>query len=509
MAAGLIGASAVDAMAPDAPAANAPLTTTDLPTAEGGRCAGTGSPEALTGAELASASDDQAATREELSTARTRLAELARNFTARHPAVQAATAEVRRLETQLARSSLASAWQRYRLARQKEDHFAAAVAEQKQLAQRINVRAAQLAMLQSDIKRAERLCDLLDTRIKELDVSEDAGALNISVLEAAQPSGTPSKPHVARVLASAGVLGLMLGACVALIRDWRDQRLRSDEEIAQALGVPVLGVVPHMTGRLDNVRRGQKTHLDPKSPAAEAYRTVRTAVYFGVPDRDAKTLLVTSPVAGDGKTTLASNLAIAMAQAGQRTLVVDADFRKPSQHDNFEVAANAGLSSVLTEHRACLEVIHPTEVGGLDLLPCGPLPPNPSEVLNSPAFAEVLADLSRRYDQIVIDSPPVVPLTDARILAAMCDATLMVLNAEHSDRKHACMARDGLVSVGARILGAVVNDVPRHKSHYGYYSYPYGYYGADASDSSRRARHRRRRQDSSEPAEPAVTANAE
>jgi capsular exopolysaccharide synthesis family protein len=204
-------------------------------------------------------------------------------------------------------------------------------------------------------------------------------------------------------------------------------------------------------------------------------------VFFGAPKGEAKTILVTSPAAVDGKTTLVSNLAIAMAQAGQKTLILDADFRKPMQHKIFEANHHdSGFSSVLAGTTTLEETIQPTEVKGLELLPCGLDVPNPSEILNSESFAKLLELLSNKYDRVIIDSPPVMLVTDAQILGAICDITLLVLRAEKSTRKNSQQARDGLLSIGAHLLGVVVNDVPR-KSRYGYYyggyGYHYGYYG--------------------------------
>jgi succinoglycan biosynthesis transport protein ExoP len=169
-----------------------------------------------------------------------------------------------------------------------------------------------------------------------------------------------------------------------------------------------------------------------------------------------------------------------MAQAGQKTLILDADFRKPMQHKIFEVDhEDSGLSSILAGTTTLEETICPTEIKGLELLACGPQVPNPSEMLNSESFNKLLEILSNKYDRVIIDSPPVMPVTDSQILAAICDITLLVLRAEKSTRKMSQQARDGLLSVGAHILGAVINDVPK-KGRYGYYSgygYYYGYYG--------------------------------
>lgn len=230
------------------------------------------------------------------------------------------------------------------------------------------------------------------------------------------------------------------------------------------------------------IERGQKVRLKPKSVVAEAYRTIRTAVFFGAAKGEAKTILVTSPASGDGKSTLASNLAIAIAQAGQKTLILDADFRVPMQHNIFAIDNEKGLSSVLAGEHTVDEAIRPGPVEGFDILSCGPEVPNPSELLNSNTFAETLKNLSERYDRVIIDSPPVGPVADSQILAAICDIVLLVLRAERSTRRHSYQACDSLLSVGAHILGAVVNDVPRKRGRYGYntgYSRyrGYGYYG--------------------------------
>ncbi len=416
--------------------------------------------------------------------------DLLRQVTSDHPSVKALESNIARikqqitdLDTEFAQAQLAVAEQQYLAAKENEVQIGKYFEDQREEALDLNDQLAQYTLLQYEWEQSKKLNDILDDRIKELSITEDVGALNISILEVARPADKPSKPQKARIMAMALVLALMLGGGLALLRDWMDQRLRSADEISAILGVPVLGVVPSMSRRQSFTARGQKVHLDSNSHAAEAYRTIRTSVFFGVPKGEAKTVLITSPGAGDGKTTLVSNLAIAMAQAGQKTLILDADFRKPMQHSVFEIDGDKGLSSVLAGTTTLEEAIQPTEVKGLELLPCGPDVPNPSEILNSETFAKTLEHLStNKYDRIIIDSPPVMPVTDAQILAAICDITLLVLKAEKSTRKFSQQARDGLLSVGAHILGAVVNDVSRKGGRYGYYSgygyyYGHGYYG--------------------------------
>ena len=253
-----------------------------------------------------------------------------------------------------------------------------------------------------------------------------------------------------------------------------DQRIHSIEEIVGLIGVPVIGVIPHMRRNLTPVARAQSVHWDPMSEVAEAYRAVRTAVNFGVPAGQSKTIVVTSPTPGDGKSTSASNLAIAMAQAGKRVLLLDADFRRPVQHKLFEVSQEVGVTSVLAGRDPLAKAIQKTAAEGLDLLPSGPIPLNPSELLNGESFAEILDELAASYDHIVLDCPPVVSVSDARILGAVCDVTILVLRSNKVTRKNVEYARASLASVGARVLGCVVNDVARGQASEGYYG-GYGY----------------------------------
>jgi len=391
--------------------------------------------------------------------------------------------KINEIDIKFAKAQLAIVEKKYIASKEGEEQVRRYFEDQRQQALDLNEQVAQYTVLQFDWEQTKKLCDILDERIKELAVTEEVGALNITILEVARPADKPSKPQKARTMAMALVLGLMLGGGLALLRDWMDHRLRSAEEISAILGVPVLGTVPSMSRRLSIVERGCKVHLESKSSASEAYRTIRTSIFFGVPKGEAKTILITSPGPGEGKTTLVSNLAIAMAQAGQKTLIIDADFRKPMQHEIFKADDSKGLSALLAGIVSLDDAIQPAGVDGLDLLTCGPDVPNPSEMLNSEAFSKMLKSLSEKYDRIVIDSPPVMPVTDAQILAALCDITLLILRAEQSSRKASQQARDGLLGVGARILGAIVNDVSRRNGRYGYYSGygNYGYYGRGKS----------------------------
>jgi len=346
----------------------------------------------------------------------------------------------------------------------------------------LNAKVVEYSRLTSDLDRTQKQSDYLDGRIKEVSVNgEDlAGALNVQVVEAARAEDRPTKPRKALTLAAAVLMGLMLGCGLGLTREWMDQRLRSPEEAGELLGLPVLGVVPHIGGKQTQVTRSQYIHRQSLSDVAEAYRTVRTALFFGGPD-GAKTILVTSPNPGDGKSTTASNLAIAMAQAGHRTLLIDCDFRKPVQHKAHELDDKAGLCGVIAGTTKLKEAVRRTSIGHLYVLPCGPLPSNPSEILTSRRFEQVMTVLTGAFDRVVIDSPPICPVADAQILAARADVSILVVRCAKSTRRAAAMAMDALQSVGAQVLGLVVNDLARQKGRYGYYRGYGGYYGTNGN----------------------------
>jgi polysaccharide biosynthesis transport protein len=340
----------------------------------------------------------------------------------------------------------------------------------------ISSQAAELQRLETELKYKEGVTNALEERLRVTELNADAEQKYnmVTVLEPAVVPAQPSSPRRYRTIALALAGGMMLGAGLALLRDRMDGRMRSVEEIQTIIGIPVLGVVPQMSGRRTAVARAMTVHLDPRSVVAEAYRTIRTAVYFGAGGNNCKTILVTSPEPGDGKTTSASNVAIAIAQTGRSVLLLDADFRKPTQAKNLDINDNVGLSSVLAGREPLERAIQHTGVEGLDILPCGPIPANPSEILNSREFGELVDSFAQKYDHIIFDSPPVNAVTDARILGAVCDATILVLRADKSTRKSGEHARNALISVGARVLGVIVNDAPHRK---GYEVYGGSYYG--------------------------------
>ncbi len=390
-----------------------------------------------------------------------------------HPTIRRQKATIDGLNVNYA-SAVYSRWQ---TAKQHEADLQKSYDDQQKIATAQNSTLVKDTELSADVTRLHQLADELDAQIKKIAIVEVSGAPDIDVVNPPYVSRYPSSPHKWKALAVAILGGLAFGCGVACVRDWYDYRLRSADEVKSSLGITVLGLIPHVEDENSPIARGQKIHIDPQSAVAEAYRSLRTAVYFGTKDQQCRTILVTSPERGDGKTTMASNLAISIAQAGRRVILIDADMRAPMQDLIFGINGRVGLATVMAGKEQSGAVIRHTGIENLDLLPAGVAARNPSELLNNQKFIDLLEELAEKYDQVIIDSPPLLAVTDARIIAASTDATVLVLRAGKSNRKLSELSIDGLVSVGAKLLGAVVNDI-RRRSYKSYGSYgSYGRYG--------------------------------
>jgi capsular exopolysaccharide synthesis family protein len=320
-------------------------------------------------------------------------------------------------------------------------------------------------------------------RLKETALTETLPRSNIQVVDPAQPSSIPIKPKKGLNLLLAVLIGLTMGAGLAFFFEYLDNTIKSPEDVERVLAAPLLGIVPS-AGRARKPPHKIETILltEPRSSQAEAYRTIRTSVLLSSAERPPKIVLVTSPGPMEGKTTTAANLSIAMAQAGNSTLLIDADLRKPRIHHLFAPADSPddsvdnlmGLGPVLVGEIPLEAAIRQTPISLLSVLTSGPIPPNPAELLGSQRMRELIGGLAKRFDRIIIDSPPLVPVTDATLLATLCDGVVLVVKESQTTKHLAITARTRLAEAKAKLLGVVLNDVNLRKD--GYHAYPYYQY---------------------------------
>ena len=402
--------------------------------------------------------------RQSVSQMRQRLSSLLATCTDDAPAVKATRAKIADLDAQisersrrLANTYVASTTQQVEATQDKVDKLRLAYEAQQKLAQSLNVTASQYALLENELTRVEKLTNDMDTRMKELSLLADTGGMNVTLLQAAQTPLAPTSPNKLVVAMVAPGVGLLLGAAFGIIRERRDPRLRKGSEVGALLGAPVLGVIP--CGKHGRKARESARWVasEPGSQVAEALRAIRAGILMRA-DAMTGSIMVTSPRGGEGKSTIVSNLGIAMAQLGHRTLIVDANLRNPTQHVLFNVDQARGLATALESGAKNIsQYICETDVKNLDVLPVGKFTAHPLDLLNSPALAAYMDELGRSYRYLIIDTPPVLPLADTRLLASHSDATILVLQAGLSDRSTTAQAREILYGARTHILGTIVN----------------------------------------------------
>jgi polysaccharide biosynthesis transport protein len=312
-------------------------------------------------------------------------------------------------------------------------------------------------------------------QLEQLQVTQDlAQAGGVEVLDAADEPSSPVSPNTVANVVVGGLIGLIGGIVVALLVDRLDDSVRSKETVEQITGLPTLGVIPNRDGASSSI---DLVGLDdPTSPAAEAYRLLRTSVRFLGLDTPVRTILVTSAAASEGKTVTAANLAIALAQGDDHVLLVGADLRRPRVHELFGSPERPGLTSVLVGESTTENAVYGIEeASGLHLMPPGPAPPSPAELLDSERARELFASFAQTYDTVVIDSPPVLPVTDAQVLSRAADAVLFVVAHGETSKRSLARAIELLGQVDAPLVGTVLNVVPASEG-YGGQAYRYDTY---------------------------------
>lgn len=341
---------------------------------------------------------------------------------------------------------------------------------------------AQKAQLETSLAQYRSSYANLLQSYENIRVAEAQELNNVSVVEPAIPPRTPVRPRIELNTALAGLLGMVLAGAIAYVFEYLDDTLKSPEDINQRLGLWTLAAI----GRIDGKGAQDKliTISAPRSPAAEAYRVLRTNFQFATVDKPLRRIVVTSPGPGDGKSTTAANLAVVFAQGGKKVILVDADLRRPQQHRVFQRSASYGLSTALVDTATPVaNFLQPTEVPGLRVLTSGPIPPNPAELLGSQRMSHLMETLSREADLVIIDSPPVLSVADASILANAADGVLLIADAGRTRREMARRAKESLERAGANLFGIVLNRMTKQTAGYYYY-----YYHQDGEQNRHRGR---------------------
>jgi capsular exopolysaccharide synthesis family protein len=357
-----------------------------------------------------------------------------------------------------------------------------------------DTREAQLVM---DVQSAQKLANDLKSELQRAEMSEAIEAGQVEIVQLARNAGSRVASGKERKLLVGVIVGLMIGFGAAVLMDNLDKRIRRRGDIEPMLGVPGLVVIPRLASagvarhpvlralpkrklpsadRAANAALDLVTITDPRSPSAEAFRTLRTNLMFSQAVREMRTLVVTSASPGEGKTVTAANLAVSFAQQGMRVLLIDCDLRRGRTHRMFNVPREPGMSDFVLGYETEDKVTHETIVPGLYMIPSGKLPPNPAELLGGDNAKGKLANLTEGYDLLILDTPPLLAASDAAILATLSDGVIMVLRAGGTETNAAQQATQQLVAIGARIVGAVLNDPDSQVAKFGaYYEYSYSY----------------------------------
>ncbi|MBO8131556.1 MAG: polysaccharide biosynthesis tyrosine autokinase [Candidatus Marinimicrobia bacterium] len=337
----------------------------------------------------------------------------------------------------------------------------------------------------------DKLYMLLKTKYQESRITEASKMSNVRIVDPAIPPEKPVKPNKKLNLILGLLVGVFLGVGFAFVREYFDRSIKTAEEL-QNYGLSAIGIVPEIDVRtaLDKFQKVSQdyesgeslkarlvTHYDPKSSVAESYRTLRTNIQFSSPDKPVQTMIVSSSGPGEGKSTTAANLAITFANLGRKTILIDSDLRKPILHKVFGISKEPGIAHAILDMVPLNNVISETEIDNLYLVPCGETPPNPSELLASNRMLVILEELKKTYDIIIFDTPPVIAVTDATVLAKITDGIVLVVRANKTDSAALQRTMELLSHVNCNVIGAVLNEVSVSAGYGSYYYYYYHYYG--------------------------------
>jgi len=429
------------------------------------------------------------------------LAAMSTQFGANYPKVKELNTQLKIAQDAI-KTELANGAERYKAtyqaALEREKLLRTAFETQKQEANELNESAIQYNLLRRDYESNRQLYDGLLQRLKEAGVAAGLRNSNVQTIDKARLPMRPAQPNIPRNITTGFFLSLAGGIGLAFLLEMLDNSVRSPDQVELVAGLPTLGMIPSGVrlnssyGRaLKPLRAGSQvmpqqesvetiSYLRPQSQSAEAYRTLRTSILLSSWGAPPKVLLVTSPLAQEGKTTTSVNTAIVLAQRGARVLMVDADLRRPSIHKAFGVPQRPGLSEYLTGNISACPITPWAQLPNLHVLPSGGSPPHPAELLGSGMMNSILAEWRKEFDHIVIDTPPALSVTDAVLLSVQADSVILVIRSGQTTKQALRRARQLLGYVNSKIIGVVVNAMDLNASdyyyYYGYYGKKYGYY---------------------------------
>ncbi|MFH0813616.1 MAG: polysaccharide biosynthesis tyrosine autokinase, partial [Pseudomonadota bacterium] len=414
---------------------------------------------------------------------------LSQKYGAEHPIMVRLSSEINTVKnktSQEIRKIAQSIEIEYRIAAAKETSILEAMEEKKKEALELNQKQIQYNVLKREVETNRSLYESLLKRVKETSISEGLEATNIMVADPARVPDHPVKPRKAMNILLSIIVGLTLGVGLAFFFEYLDNTIKSPEEVTRYLKIPFLGVVGRFKKDSDTSGKAELiAHFQPKSNFSEAFRTIRTNLLFSSPDNEKRVLLITSVLPLEGKTFLAANLAITFAQIGKKVLLIDADLRKPRIHTIFNLERSSGLSELLVGKES---TIHSVDIPELKVITAGTIPPNPAELLGSKKMKDLIEKAKDKFDAIVIDSPPLLSVTDAVEIATLSDGVIVIVRAESTPRPAIQRGIQHLTDVDAKVIGCVLNDVDFEKesyyySYYHYYQYYYKYYGDEEKGS--------------------------
>ncbi len=413
-------------------------------------------------------------------------AELASRYLPAHPKYKAIIEKIEVTRRSLDReidNVLASIESAYQAKLREERTARRRLAQVKAEALEVNKKSLQYSRLKREAETASQLYQLVVKRQKEATLASLQETNNVYKLDPAIAPEVPVHPRVKLNILLAAVVGLLGGIGLAFFLEYLDNTFKGQDDIERLLQIPFLGIIPSIKLEPQAEDGGEQRLRDnylishPKSTVAEACRTVRTNILLMSPENPARRLLITSPNPQEGKSTVCINLGITMAQSGSRVILLDTDMRRPRLHKTFGIDSGLGLTTTILGEADLDAVTHVSEVPGLDVIPCGPIPPNPTELFHTERFRRLLDDLSERYDRVIFDSPPALMVADPLILSSMMDGVVLVVKSARTSSDLGRRAVRQLRDVNAPILGAVINDLDIEHRDYGYYYYrQYGYY---------------------------------